>query len=246
MINRLIPIPFFRGNVKPPLFSELAAWYRGDLINVDGLYYLRDYSGNDYHAPAMDSIIYLNGTDNTIGYGDIDISGDWTIGMTVIIPTAFNDAVEYAVCSATNVFVGHRVGDAHGISFVVTIGGTDYTVDGSGVTIDDGDIHSVIASFRKGSQIALYIDGQLVSNTNISAGGSVAVPLNDLYIGSVGNASSYTEMYTSVFEVLEQYITIVDAEEYSKELLDSTTVEYDIVEGEFMITEYGFDIIESI
>ena len=243
-IPRLIPIPFRSINGRPPLMSELAAWYKGDIVLIDGKYYLKDYSGNGYHADAYDSLLYLNGTDNSVSYGDVVVGDDWTIGVALILPTAFTDADDYAIAKSDGVFVGHASGDGHGVRFTVTIDSTDYTVDGSSFDVDDNSLHTIAASFRKGNQIALYIDGELVGTTDISSEGEVVADMNGLYLGSSGS-DDYTEMYVKTFEILDQYLNIDEAFEYNALKSGSISMTYDIYEGDYRVTEYGFNIIET-
>lgn len=238
-------IPFRNRLGAVPYRDLLSAFYKGNLMDIDGLKYLEDYSGNEYHALAKDSIIYLNGSDNYIDYGDVTVGDDWTVALSFIIPNSLNDLNKYTLFESDDVFIGHKSGDGNGIRFSVTIDETEYVVDGSGCEIDDNEKHVVSASFRRNNQISLYVDGAIIGTTLIYPSGDVSVQIENSTVGG-SSVDGFIEILLSKVDIIDQYLNIEEASDYFYCEYGVSETVYEVYEGIYGIDENGYEIIETI
>lgn len=62
----------------PPYFEDVVQWLRGDTFELEGTTYMRDYSGNDYHAVVIDpSTIQQQITSTDLYTADLQQNGYW-------------------------------------------------------------------------------------------------------------------------------------------------------------------------
>ena len=64
--------------IAPPYFEDVVQWLRGDTFEDGGTTYMRDYSGNDYHAIVLDEDTIVQQTSSTDLYtADLLQGGYW-------------------------------------------------------------------------------------------------------------------------------------------------------------------------
>lgn len=150
------------GITSVPFADDVVQWLKGDTFEDEGTTYMRDYSGNDYHAVVVDADTIVQQTTSTDLYtADLQQGGYWFTDASTPNNIDISD-LNYEVYDATP-YYGVTFSDISESSFknIITyatpkdnfekadvlnfVNGNDLLLDSDGLIITDNDNNNLYA-----------------------------------------------------------------------------------------------------
>lgn len=194
---------------------DVANWSNGVVVNpVEGSWVPASGVPSWNLLKGFNSILYFDGVDDEINFGDI-------------LPLADNDLILYADIiqpSATTVFNGGLIGKGAGnvsgryilysregeLSFTCNLLTSGTVRRRTGVYINDGKRHKCLVVFDRDSHIKIFLDGVEIDNLAIDDTDIVPDTVNEFTIGSFGELEEFFEGF--IYKVAQGFTSVSDAD----------------------------------
>ena len=203
MIPQLAPIPFAKRKSGVPYRSDLVGYYKGTVFqDTDNLYYLKDYSGNAYHALAKDSTFHPNGTNNYVVFSGnvIPNTSDFTICCKMAHDSSAFKNMAYTLNYNPSIPSTHYGGielyaDSNGANTSINLtmyanGVSHAIVKTAAIATADAKVHSYCVSIDRSGNANFYIDGTSLGSSDISSFNGVSLNNHNLTLSALYSFST--------------------------------------------------------